>query len=373
VVALREVIEAEGEYLLVLDYVEGISLATLLGVLSARGERLPLRVTARVVIDALRGLHAAHELLGEDGMPIGLVHRDATPHNILLGADGRVRLTDFGIARAAARAVRTDPGFAKGKFAYMAPEHAFAEPIDRRADVFSMGVVAWEALVCRRLWERRSIREIARGVALGDIAAPSSAGAACAPAVDRAVLRALAPWRDQRWPTAAAFADALYAAALEGGGVAGAAEVADAVDDACGAQLAERRARLAALTSTRPAAPATPTRAPDREAHTERPGALGRPRVATPLSTSVDVPRAELATLVDGGASRRRLAQVAPLLAAAAVTAALGGLWIGREKLAGGGGVTLDPLARAGVAAHVARVAPPTRATPTATPSLPQR
>src|SRR5262245_53623364 len=138
VVAIHDVHQLGDEHLLVMDYIDGVSLATLLGALRAAGKRLSHRGALRIVIDALRGLHAAHELCDRDGRPLELVHRDATPHNILVGTDGCVRLTDFGIARAVARTVHTEPGFAKGKYTYMAPEHAFAEPLDRRADVFTM-------------------------------------------------------------------------------------------------------------------------------------------------------------------------------------------------------------------------------------------
>src|SRR5262249_25827255 len=160
------------------------------------------------------------ELTGLDGRPLELVHRDATPHNILLGVDGSVRLTDFGIARAVTRTVHTDPGFAKGKYAYMAPEQSFAEPVDRRADVFSMGVVGWEALTGRRLFEGRTMQEVARGGALGQIAPPSAAGAGTSSAIDRVVMTALAPWRDDRYATAGAFADAIEETMSADGGLA---------------------------------------------------------------------------------------------------------------------------------------------------------
>lgn len=258
VVAIHDLIEVGGEQLLVMDYVDGASLATLLGTLRAARTRPSPRVALRIVVDALRGLHAAHELVDHDGRSLELVHRDATPHNILVGTDGSVRLTDFGIARARARSVHSAPGFAKGKYPYMAPEHAFGDPLDRRADVFSMGVVAWETLTGRRLFANRSAREVARGTALGNIPEPSLA-AGTPPELDRIVLKALAPWREDRYDTAAKFADALVAFAMrsaEGAeplGLASPAEVAQLLDAACGATLRERNARIRRLCAARPA------------------------------------------------------------------------------------------------------------------------
>jgi serine/threonine-protein kinase len=294
VVAIHDVLDIEGEQLLVMDYVDGVSLATLLGALRAAERRLPLRVALRIVVDALRGLHAAHELCDHDGEPLEVVHRDATPHNILVGADGSVRLTDFGIARAVARAVNTEPGFAKGKYTYMAPEHAFAEPLDRRADVFTMGVVAWETITGRRLWANRSMKEVARGAALGDILKPSEAGADCPAELDAVILRALAPWREDRYSTAAELADALDACAQALGGLAKPAVVADVVDAACGRTIRMRRERVRELCASAPP-PEPASRANewnDRDAKTDKrrspQAAWPRRRLATPTTAAVD-------------------------------------------------------------------------------------
>ena len=113
-----------------------------------------MRVAVRVMVDVLAGLHAAHELADDDGKPLGIVHRDVSPQNILIGVDGSARLTDFGVARATSKLSTTRTGQLKGKLAYMAPEQARgAKDIDRRADVFAAGVVLWEALEGRRLFK----------------------------------------------------------------------------------------------------------------------------------------------------------------------------------------------------------------------------
>lgn len=283
VVAIHDVHQQGDELFLVMDYVEGVSLAHLLRQLRKLGKRLARDVGLRIVYDALLGLHAAHELCDHEGRSLELVHRDATPHNVLLGTDGSVRLTDFGIARAVARAGHTDPGCAKGKFAYMAPEHAFAEPLDRRADIFAMGVVAWEVLTGRRLFENRTMREVARGAALGKIPRPSERGAACSPALDDLVLRALAPWRDDRYATAMDFANAIDELASAEGGLPPSSAIADVVELVCGDDVRARTQQLReALRDKAPAldssstvrrrsrggSDAPPARAP-RDAHLE--------------------------------------------------------------------------------------------------------
>lgn len=244
VVAIHDVHERDGELLLVMDYVEGASLADLLRKLRAGAKRLSRGVALRIIYDALCGLHAAHELTDHHGKSLELVHRDATPQNILIGTDGCVRLTDFGIARAVERSVQTDPGLAKGKYAYMAPEHAFAEPLDRRADIFAMGVVLWETLTGRRLFQNRTIREVARGTALGQIPAPSHRGADSPAELDAIVLKAMAPWKDDRYSTAKEFADDIDAFASTVGGLPPATAIAEMLDLVCGEEIAVRAARL---------------------------------------------------------------------------------------------------------------------------------
>ena len=154
VVPILEVGASEEGYYLVMEYVEGDTLARLLA-RSAQTGRAPARpVGLRVIIDMLAGLHAAHELKDDDGKPLGIVHRDVSPQNVLVGVDGSSRLTDFGVARATSKLSTTRTGQLKGKLAYMAPEQARgAKDIDRRADVFAAGVVLWEVLACRRLFK----------------------------------------------------------------------------------------------------------------------------------------------------------------------------------------------------------------------------
>lgn len=156
VIATLDVVAENQELFLVMEYVAGEALSTLVRGTEERGERVPPTVAASIVLGMLEGLHAVHEAVAEDGRPLGIVHRDVSPHNVLVGVDGSARLLDFGIAKATALAQRTQQGLVKGKLAYMAPEQLRGEPVTRASDLFSVGVVLWELLTGRRLFRAAS-------------------------------------------------------------------------------------------------------------------------------------------------------------------------------------------------------------------------
>ena len=166
VVSVTDVGEDEDGPFLVMDYIEGMSLH---GMRTRLRERMPHGIAARIVAACARGLHAAHELQSHEGTWLGLVHRDISPHNVLVGFDGRVLLTDFGIAKALGRQTRTSTGLLKGKLSYMAPEQLRFEEVDRRSDIFALGVVLYELLTGTRLFEGEP-REIAQNILNGKIA-----------------------------------------------------------------------------------------------------------------------------------------------------------------------------------------------------------
>ena len=201
---------ADSEHLfMVMDYVEGDTLAAVEGTAARLGRAIPLGVVLRIILDALAGLDAAHELKNPDGDDLKVVHRDVSPQNILVGIDGAARLTDFGIARAEQRIATTRTGMLKGKAPFMAPEQFEGKPVDRRADVFAMGVTLWEAVALRRLFPGRESYE----QAVRNARAPYRRLKEILPSVpdslDDIVRKALAPNPADRYPTAAAFADAL--------------------------------------------------------------------------------------------------------------------------------------------------------------------
>src|SRR5262249_46555975 len=137
---------------LVMEYIEGDSLSGLLSRSAKEKARLPIGVGVRVLLDALAGLQATHELRDDAGTQLNVVHRDFSPQNILVGVDGIAQLTDFGVAKAVGSVGHTATGVVKGKVSYMAPEHARGLDVDQRADVWSAGVIAWELFAGRRLY-----------------------------------------------------------------------------------------------------------------------------------------------------------------------------------------------------------------------------
>src|SRR5690606_21960723 len=136
--------EERGEYFFTMEYVHGEDARALLVNASERGHQIPLEHVITIVTGAAAGLHHAHEQRGPDRAPLHIVHRDVSPANILVGFDGSVKVADFGIALAAHRAEQTQSGVLKGKVAYMSPEQCNCERVDRRSDVFSLGIVLYE-------------------------------------------------------------------------------------------------------------------------------------------------------------------------------------------------------------------------------------
>ncbi len=202
----------DGHYL-VMEFVEGESLLGLLRQTVKNNKPMPSGIAIRIALDALAGLHAAHELTGDSGEPLNLVHRDVSPHNILVGVDGISRIVDFGVARAEERIGTTRDGQVKGKLAYMAPEQTNSEPVDRRVDVFTAGIVLWEALTAKRLFRGQSDAEVVRSLIEKPIPHLREVSPAFSQALDNVVARALNRVPSERFDTALEFAEALEEAA----------------------------------------------------------------------------------------------------------------------------------------------------------------
>src|SRR5688572_5161089 len=163
VAAVYDIDIEDGRYYLSMDYISGETLQLALQMTWNNDLPFPLEIAAHVVACAADGLHAAHELRDDEGDPLGVVHRDVAPQNIILGYDGIVRVMDFGIAKALDRVSLTDPGTLRGSVPYMAPEQVNRQTIDRRSDIFALGVVLWETTVGKRLFQHRTaIGTIAR-------------------------------------------------------------------------------------------------------------------------------------------------------------------------------------------------------------------
>ncbi|MBX7195116.1 MAG: serine/threonine protein kinase [Sandaracinaceae bacterium] len=203
--------EDHGSYFLAMEYLLGEHLGALERQLGQRGRAAPIEVMTRIVALAAEGLHHAHEATDELGQPLHVVHRDVSPQNIFVTYAGHVKMTDFGVAKATSNEVRTDTGTVKGKFAYMAPEQALGRGVDRRTDVFALGVVLWEAITLRRLFRSPTDAETLLKVTQCEVPAPSTIRPEIPAELDRIVLRCLAREPAERFATAAELAHELDA------------------------------------------------------------------------------------------------------------------------------------------------------------------
>jgi len=202
VCGVLEVGEVAGQPFLVMPYLVGEPLSAWLDTLAKQEPRpeWPF-VVSRIAADACLGLHAAHELRGDDGRPLQVVHRDVSPHNIFIGYDGVVRVLDFGVASARVKLASTATGEVRGKFAYMAPEHLDGVGVDRRADIWSLGVVLWEAVAGERLFKCESMADTVKAVLSGAIPSLSEYRMDVPLGLEEVVFRALARDREARFGT----------------------------------------------------------------------------------------------------------------------------------------------------------------------------
>lgn len=202
----------EGQ-LLSMEYVEGPDLGHLMASAKVKGTRLPPWVAAGIIAEAAKGLHYAHEKKDEGGTPLEIVHRDVSPQNVLLSFDGAVKIADFGIA--SARLFSEETGVLKGKFGYMSPEQARGEKVDRKSDVYALGVILWECLAGRPLHGGLGGEALLDIVRSGIIEPPSTYVRDIPPELETLVLKALAPRAEDRFATARDLAGAVARALLQ--------------------------------------------------------------------------------------------------------------------------------------------------------------
>lgn len=330
VVASLDVVAEQGELLVVMEYVHGETLAALMRQARQTGDVPPPSVVTRVICDALEGLHAAHEA-SLAGQCLNIVHRDVSPQNIMVGADGNTRVLDFGIAQAALRSQVTAAGTIKGKLAYMSPEQVSGQAVDARTDIFATGVVLWEALTRRRLFFAPDSREVASLVLGSPIPAPSTIVPTLSPDLDRVVLRALERDREQRYQSAREFAQELRAACSE----ATRHEVADWVGRVAKDSLQKRSELLQATeasaihTHTGIVAPAVVT---------------GSAPQALPVVLESTQTHATSTTSISPAVAQRRERRVLPWLAAAAGVALAAAVWVMAAR--GPAPLAVAPVAR---------------------------
>lgn len=199
VVDILDLVVRDGAFALVLEYVEGDSLSALVKGARAEGEKVPRPVVLAIMQGVLRGLIAAHEARGDDGEPLGIVHRDVSPQNVLVGVDGIPRIIDFGVAKAFGKLEATRPGEVRGKYGYMAPEQLMGRPVTRQIDVYAAGVLLWELLTNERLFFGEDERVVCAAVLRGEIPKPSTKVADIPPELDAVVMRAVARETNERY------------------------------------------------------------------------------------------------------------------------------------------------------------------------------
>ena len=210
VVSVFDIGESENTYFIVMDFVHGTNLKSLLEYQAKKGGVMPVPLVSWLLSEILKGLAYAHGLSdSETGRPIGIVHRDISPPNILVSWNGEVKLTDFGLAKATTQLESTDPGVVKGKYSYLSPEAARGEEIDHRADLFSAGILAFEMLTGRRLFRGKNDYQTIALVRACEVPSVRSYNPAVPPDLEAVLMKALAKDIKDRYPDADAFADAL--------------------------------------------------------------------------------------------------------------------------------------------------------------------
>ena len=357
VVATLDVCPTPEGYFLVMDYVEGDHLGSLLRAALRKGEVLPVAVVLRIVMDSLMGLAAAHGLQDRTGKPLNLVHRDVSPQNVLVGVDGLARLTDFGVAKAEHRISSTREGQFKGKLAYTSPEQAATGAVEQRSDLFAMGVVLWEALTAKRLFAADTNQATLRRL-LDEPIPKLSAARPDLVALDGFMSRALARPLDERFQTAQEMAEAIETIAPRVGGLATtravsqsvralAKEKLEAEHAAIEQAIAERRA-AAELADAEAAIPITVGEEVDTVPPPRRGKRAGERRVRAWIAVAVVVALA-------GGAlawwATREPEAVADAPPAESGDVASSGEGSGETGVAGAAQATGDPTGAAGEAA----------------------
>jgi serine/threonine-protein kinase len=241
--------EQQGTLYLVMEWLDGPSLMRVLrpGADDVTDcERVPIRprVAARIVADACAGLHAAHELVGDDGRPLAVVHRDVSPHNLLLTNAGEVKITDFGVAKALGKSHMTIAGQLKGKLAYMAPEQLTGAPVDRRCDVFALGCVLYEITTGQRPFQGEHDPQIMTSIVLGRYEPPAAVVPSYPHELSIIVMRALANAPENRYASADEMRQALERYLRGSGPQVGQDQIAALLRERCGTEMESRAAAL---------------------------------------------------------------------------------------------------------------------------------
>jgi formylglycine-generating enzyme required for sulfatase activity len=243
VVQTIDVVAEDGELFLVMEYIHGESLLRMMQMAIRARALLPVPVAAAILVGALHGLQEAHDARGETGDPLGIVHRDVSPHNVLIGTDGAARVLDFGVAKASQRIQTTLEGQLKGKLSYMAPEQITNRPTDRRTDVYSAAVVLWEALTGTKLFQGDSEGAVLNQILLDTPRPPGLLNPAVPAALDAVVMRGLAREPEERFESAREMALAIERATP----LASAAQIGELVSTSCASSISGKQRLIASV------------------------------------------------------------------------------------------------------------------------------
>ncbi len=234
----------EDTYWIAMEYLHGEPLREVMRRTEELGQPMPPEIACRVIADAAEGLHSAHELLGKNGEKLNLIHRDVTPHNLFVTYDGNTKVVDFGIAKFSSRMSSTRAGTLKGKLAYMSPEQVQGETIDRRTDIFALGVVLWELTTGQRLFRMESDLDTLAKVQECNIPRPSTIVRGYPIDLEKIVMKALAKNRGERFRTAREFSRALQSLLMRRGLFIASDEVAGYMQSIFQDRIQKREAHL---------------------------------------------------------------------------------------------------------------------------------
>ena len=247
IVRIHELGQHDGQSFIAMEYLAGSDLKTLWRAAAKTGEPLPLPVVVSILMQAAAGAHAAHELVDSHGRPLGLVHRDISPPNLMIDTGGHVKLLDFGIAKATEMLDVTQAGVLKGKVAYMSPEQVATDPLDRRSDVFALGIILWEMVTGHRLFARNDQIASLRAISSGEVPSPKQYRPDCPDDLVQVIHWALAHNREDRIASAAELERALGHVADRHGWNVRPQTVATYVQQVLGDEHEARRGEVLAL------------------------------------------------------------------------------------------------------------------------------
>lgn len=385
VVPTLDVVALDSEVFLVMDFVQGATLSHLVRQAKLAGETMPLPVLASVLVGALLGLHAAHDVTDEQGTPLNLVHRDVSPQNIIVGTDGVARVLDFGVAKALGNVSHTRDGMLKGKLRYMSPEHVQGLDLTRQADLWAIGVVLWEAITQRKMFNAANDADAVMQVLREPIPLPTrERGEPVPDALVEVVMRSLSRDLGVRYPDALSMATALREAIRP----ADQWDVGAWVKRIAGESVDARAARLREIESI-----SSTTLIPDPSSDGGVPSArlamlsgvssgtgAGVAASIPPRSVGPGVPPAPEASgsvgsaSANGGRNRTRAVLVVGALAFVVLASGIGALSLRGSSAPDAAAAAVPPMASAAVTPPAASVVlaepPPIAAPPSAAPPI---